>query len=49
MSAAPRLAPDLRATARVVRGEYDFAGKRFEFDDNGTVTCPPSWTASAWT
>jgi translocation and assembly module TamB len=31
-------APDLQGTARVVRGEYDFAGKRFEFDDNGTVT-----------
>ena len=22
----------------MVRGEYDFAGKRFEFDDNGVVT-----------
>ena len=29
--------PTLDGEARVVRGEYDFAGKRFEFDDNGTV------------
>lgn len=29
--------PVLDGEARVVRGEYDFAGKRFEFDDNGTV------------
>ena len=29
--------PDLSGTARVVRGDYDFAGKRFVFDDNGTV------------
>ncbi|HWT52209.1 MAG TPA: translocation/assembly module TamB domain-containing protein, partial [Caulobacter sp.] len=31
------LAPALSGVARVVRGEYDFAGKRFEFDDDGTV------------
>ena len=31
------LAPQLSGVARVVRGEYDFAGKRFEFDDDGTV------------
>ncbi len=31
------LAPALSGVARVVRGEYDFAGKRFEFDDGGTV------------
>ncbi|PHY20522.1 autotransporter [Caulobacter sp. BP25] len=31
------LAPSLGGVARVVRGEYDFAGKRFEFDDDGTV------------
>jgi translocation and assembly module TamB len=31
------LAPALSGVARVVRGEYDFAGKRFEFDDEGTV------------
>lgn len=31
------LAPALSGVARVVRGEYDFAGKRFEFDQNGTV------------
>lgn len=31
------VAPVLGGTARVVRGEYDFAGKRFEFDDDGVV------------
>ncbi len=30
--------PQLTGTARVVRGEYDFAGKRFEFDERGSVT-----------
>lgn len=30
--------PSLDGEARVVRGEYDFAGKRFEFDENGTVS-----------
>ncbi|MET0337227.1 MAG: translocation/assembly module TamB domain-containing protein [Caulobacter sp.] len=29
--------PDLTGTARVVRGDYDFAGKRFEFDTRGVV------------
>jgi translocation and assembly module TamB len=29
--------PVLSGTARVVRGEYDFAGKRFEFDDRSVV------------
>jgi len=29
--------PTLDGVARVVRGEYDFAGKRFEFDDDGVV------------
>ncbi|HYG25451.1 MAG TPA: translocation/assembly module TamB domain-containing protein, partial [Caulobacteraceae bacterium] len=29
--------PILDGTARVVRGEYDFAGKRFEFDERGVV------------
>jgi translocation and assembly module TamB len=29
--------PVLDGEARMVRGEYDFAGKRFEFDQNGTV------------
>ena len=29
--------PTLSGTARIVRGEYDFAGKRFEFDERGTV------------
>lgn len=29
--------PSLSGTARVVRGEYDFASKRFEFDDRGVV------------
>jgi len=31
------LAPQLSGVARMVRGEYDFAGKRFEFDDDGVV------------
>ena len=31
-------APVLDGTARVVRGDYDFAGKRFIFDTRGTVT-----------
>jgi translocation and assembly module TamB len=30
--------PTLSGTARVVRGDYDFAGKRFVFDDRGTVS-----------
>lgn len=30
--------PVLTGTARVVRGDYDFAGKRFVFDDTGSVT-----------
>jgi translocation and assembly module TamB len=30
-------APALSGTARVVRGDYDFAGKRFEFDDTSVV------------
>ncbi|WP_296599989.1 translocation/assembly module TamB domain-containing protein [Phenylobacterium sp.] len=29
--------PDLSGTAHVVRGDYDFAGKRFEFDDRSVV------------
>lgn len=29
--------PALSGAARVVRGEYDFAGKRFDFDDRGVV------------
>lgn len=29
--------PDLTGTARVVRGDYDFAGKRFEFDSASVV------------
>jgi translocation and assembly module TamB len=29
--------PLLSGTARVVRGDYDFAGKRFVFDERGTV------------
>jgi translocation and assembly module TamB len=29
--------PNLTGTARIVRGEYDFAGKRFIFDDRGVV------------
>ncbi|RZJ81476.1 MAG: hypothetical protein EON88_31015, partial [Brevundimonas sp.] len=30
--------PVLTGTARVVRGDYDFAGKRFVFDETGSVT-----------
>ena len=30
--------PVLGGTARVVRGDYDFAGKRFVFDERGTVS-----------
>lgn len=29
--------PDLSGTARVVRGEYEFAGRRFVFDRRGTI------------
>ncbi len=29
--------PDLSGVARVVRGDYEFAGKRFEFDDSSVV------------
>lgn len=29
--------PDLTGVARLVRGEYEFAGKRFEFDDRGVI------------
>jgi translocation and assembly module TamB len=29
--------PDLSGVARVVRGEYEFAGRRFEFDRRGTI------------
>lgn len=30
--------PQLTGTANVVRGDYEFAGKRFVFDDDGRVT-----------
>jgi len=30
--------PQLTGTANVVRGDYEFAGKRFVFDDSGSVT-----------
>ncbi len=30
-------APVLSGVARVVRGDYDFAGKRFEFDNRGVI------------
>lgn len=30
-------APVLKGEARVVRGDYDFAGKRFQFDNRGVV------------
>jgi translocation and assembly module TamB len=37
MSAGTTARPVLDGVARVVRGEYDFAGKRFEFDQRGAV------------
>ena len=30
--------PELTGNARVIRGDYEFAGKRFVFDDEGTVS-----------
>jgi translocation and assembly module TamB len=30
--------PQLTGVARIVRGDYDFAGKRFQFDNRGVVT-----------
>ncbi|MBQ1541494.1 MAG: translocation/assembly module TamB domain-containing protein [Caulobacteraceae bacterium] len=30
-------APALTGVARIVRGDYDFGGKRFAFDDQGTI------------
>lgn len=30
--------PDLSGTANVVRGDYEFSGKRFVFDERGSVT-----------
>jgi translocation and assembly module TamB len=35
-------APALTGVARVVRGYYDFAGKRFEIDDQGTIDLGPT-------
>ena len=32
------LNPVLEGSAQVVQGSYDFAGKRFEFDDRGSIT-----------
>jgi translocation and assembly module TamB len=34
--------PRLSGIARVVRGDYNFAGKRFEIDDSGTVSLATS-------
>jgi translocation and assembly module TamB len=34
--------PELTGVARVVRGDYDFAGKRFEIDDQGTISLATS-------
>jgi translocation and assembly module TamB len=31
-------APDLSGAARVVRGDFEFAGRRFEFDERGSIT-----------
>ena len=30
--------PELEGTARIVQGSYDFAGKRFDFDERGVIT-----------
>jgi translocation and assembly module TamB len=35
-------APVLGGSAHVVRGDYDFAGKRFQFDNRGTVSLATS-------
>ncbi len=29
--------PELNGSAHIVRGDYDFAGKRFEFDERGSI------------
>jgi translocation and assembly module TamB len=34
--------PELSGEARVVRGDYDFAGKRFEIDDQGMISLATS-------
>ncbi len=34
----PMTAPTLTGEANIVRGEYEFAGKRFIFDDRGSIT-----------
>ncbi len=31
------LKPDLSGAARIVRGDYDFSGKRFDFDESGVI------------
>ena len=36
------LKPDLTGVARVIRGSYDFSGKRFDFDELGTVRLGPT-------
>jgi translocation and assembly module TamB len=34
--------PDLTGAARLIRGSYDFSGKRFDFDELGTVYLGPT-------
>ena len=42
--------PQLSGTARVVRGDYDFAGKRFEFDNQQRgLSLDPGRAACGWT
>ena len=36
------LKPDITGVARVIRGSYDFSGKRFDFDELGTVRLGPT-------
>ena len=36
------LKPDLTGAARLIRGSYDFSGKRFDFDELGTVRLGPT-------
>ncbi len=36
------LKPDLSGVARLIRGSYDFSGKRFDFDELGTVRLGPT-------
>ncbi len=41
--------PILDGEARMVRGEYDFAGKRFEFEEPARCALATRRIVSAWT